>query len=288
MAIYQSQHKGEIIDEAVKRVLDILINKTSILPVEVGGTGQTSIAGIKSMLGMDETQYDVQPVNKGGTGATTAANARTNLGVTPDAIGAVKKSGDNMTGSLSVEKSTYPQFVLLANTPDTKAFLQIEGSSTQIINQNSISDSSNGRMLSLSNSKGQADVKNALRLLDKVDGTWHNYIVLTTANAAEMIQSLLTGGSISVVKSVQRGTYTTTTSTSGTITISSVDVNKSFVLVNGCVDGGSSNEGTSSAPAYKAYVGDTSVSLSSSTQLTVKNQTGTSGATIAWQVVEFY
>lgn len=288
MAIYQSQHKGEIIDEAVKRVLDILINKTAILPVEVGGTGQTSIAGIKSMLGMDETQYDVQPVNKGGTGATTAADARTNLGVTPANIGAVSKAGDTMTGSLVITKATNPQLTFNA-TDSAKRLLIQQSSGGASLNTYSIAgNTTNYRQLSLRDAAISSDIGSALRLIDRVNGTDSYYNILTTANAASLIQSLLTGGSISVVKSVQRGTYTTTTSTSVTITISSVDVNKSFVLVNGCVDGGSSNEGTGSSPAYKAYVGDTSVSLSSSTALTVKNQTGTSGATIAWQVVEFY
>lgn len=41
-------------------------------------------------------------INKGGTGATTAAQARTNLGITPANIGAVKKSGDTMTGELNL------------------------------------------------------------------------------------------------------------------------------------------------------------------------------------------
>lgn len=40
-------------------------------------------------------------VDNGGTGATTAASARTNLGITPANIGAVTKSGDTMTGTLT-------------------------------------------------------------------------------------------------------------------------------------------------------------------------------------------
>lgn len=43
------------------------------------------------------------PVTRGGTGATTTAGARTNLEITPANIGAVAKTGDTMTGALTID-----------------------------------------------------------------------------------------------------------------------------------------------------------------------------------------
>ena len=52
-----------------------------------------------------DTTGDVVSIESGGTGATTAANARANLGITPANIGAVKTTGDTMTGNLKVDRS---------------------------------------------------------------------------------------------------------------------------------------------------------------------------------------
>ena len=78
---YQSAYEGEEIDESIGKVQDIFIKKTAAIPVDVGGTGQTTIQGIKDMLGIGGgTQGDVIPISGGGTGATTAAGALKNLG----------------------------------------------------------------------------------------------------------------------------------------------------------------------------------------------------------------
>lgn len=49
-----------------------------ILPVAQGGTGQTTIEGIKNAIGFGEN--GVLPITSGGTGATTAEQALSNLG----------------------------------------------------------------------------------------------------------------------------------------------------------------------------------------------------------------
>lgn len=43
------------------------------------------------------------PIELGGTNAKTAAEARDNLGVTPSNIGAISKTGDAMTGVLTLK-----------------------------------------------------------------------------------------------------------------------------------------------------------------------------------------
>lgn len=252
MAIYKSQHKGEIIDEAVKRVIDILINKTAILPVEVGGTGQTSIDGIKSMLGMDETQYDVQPINKGGTGATTAADARTNLGVTPGNIGAAPASEHNMKSYTSLWQ------IGLSGAPTMDEIQQALPNSSRLVFNPSTSGYAEGT--------GTANIPSlyGMVVMEKIDpsrwdisfrsktgsnelwvGTkgensgaaaFNQWVKIpSTATLASDIQSLLQGGSISVVKSIQRGTITIAGhQTEGYATLAtSVNTSKAVVLYGG-------------------------------------------------------
>ena len=60
-------------------------------------------------------------VSSGGTGATTAAAARTNLEITPANIGAVAKSGDTMTGTLTIE-SSWPTIYLRSNSSGTSQY----------------------------------------------------------------------------------------------------------------------------------------------------------------------
>ena len=69
-----------------------------ILPVEHGGTGQTTAAAARNALGLGNTTGAL-PIKNGGTGGTTGAAACANLG-------AVKKSGDTMTGQLIAYNNT--------------------------------------------------------------------------------------------------------------------------------------------------------------------------------------
>ena len=71
--------------------------------------------GFGTAAGADETITFGWPVklnkplevSQGGTGAGNAASACAN-------IGAVKKSGDTMTGNLSIQSSLYPSFIPVA------------------------------------------------------------------------------------------------------------------------------------------------------------------------------
>lgn len=51
-----------------------------VLPISGGGTGQTTVAGVRYVLGLGNTNGAL-PIANGGTGATTAAQARANLGL---------------------------------------------------------------------------------------------------------------------------------------------------------------------------------------------------------------
>lgn len=51
-----------------------------ILPITLGGTGQTTKKAVRNTLGLGNTTGAL-PVANGGTGATSAANARTKLGI---------------------------------------------------------------------------------------------------------------------------------------------------------------------------------------------------------------
>lgn len=56
--------------------------KFGTLPIAQGGTGTTTLAGIKSLLGLGSVASEnTLPISKGGTGSTTQAGARTNLGL---------------------------------------------------------------------------------------------------------------------------------------------------------------------------------------------------------------
>lgn len=55
-----------------------------VLPIAGGGTGQTTVAGIRNVLGLGNTSGAL-PIANGGTGATTPEAARKNLGI--DSIG---------------------------------------------------------------------------------------------------------------------------------------------------------------------------------------------------------
>lgn len=51
-----------------------------VLPIAGGGTGQTTIAGVRNVLGLGNTNGPL-PIANGGTGATTAEAARKNLDI---------------------------------------------------------------------------------------------------------------------------------------------------------------------------------------------------------------
>ena len=105
-------------------------------------------------------------------------------------------------------------------------------------------------------------------------------IILEKTNSIE--ESIKQRGTI---KSIQRGEFQGTDITRD-ITISSVDINKSILIINGGItqyDSGSSSD-RFFAPYYASFKNNTTLTLKSSLAF------GTSGSQgrCAWQVIEFY
>ena len=109
-------------------------------------------------------------VSQGGTGAASGAAACGN-------IGAVKKSGDTMTGDLRVQTSLYPSVKLLPTHNGTTNQTVFEGSYVGASSFAAWQDSSgsNRRMLEVRNAGYQPDLNNAVLLRTAVNGTWHIY-----------------------------------------------------------------------------------------------------------------
>lgn len=132
-------------------------------------------------------------------------------------------------------------------------------------------------------------IENALQMWWYDDGKEHYASFFgehNTSLLATTIQNLLKGGSISVIKSVQRGTVNISSSSSSTynVTISAVNINKSFLIINGENSTGSSGAAT----PYNA-----SGEIKNSTTLlftpTYKDNSPVEYEySLRWQVVEFY
>lgn len=101
------------------------------------------------------------------------------------------------------------------------------------------------------------------------------------------VNSLLGRTTFPAVKSVQRGSaYTSTSSRYTTVSISSVNTSKSIVLITF-----SGELHSSRPPDYADWIyaaGMISASLSSSSITFKRGHDITSGPTIEWQVIEFY
>jgi len=122
---------------------------TGVLDTNHGGTGENLKASPSLLVNLGDNTADdvfqasprpgvtgVLDTTHGGTGADTPAAARSSLGITPANIGAVKKSGDTMTGNLIVEKAgdAYAQAYNSAN--GVRVSLEASGSTNHGIYSN--------------------------------------------------------------------------------------------------------------------------------------------------------
>lgn len=109
-------------------------------------------------------------VDQGGTGATAGAAACGN-------IGAVKRSGDTMTGNLSISGYLYPSIYLLPTYNGTTNRTVFEGSYVGASSFSSWQDSSgsNRRMLEVRNAGASSTKDNAAVLWDVVNGSYYSY-----------------------------------------------------------------------------------------------------------------
>ena len=109
-------------------------------------------------------------VDQGGTGAETASAACTKLG-------AVKKSGDTMTGNLAISGYLYPSLYLLPTYNSTTNRTVFEGSYVGASSFSSWEDGTgnNRRMLEVRNAAYQASLDFAVLLRTCTGGTWASY-----------------------------------------------------------------------------------------------------------------
>ena len=117
-------------------------------------------------------------VSQGGTGARNAASACGN-------IGAVKKSGDTMTGNLAIQSSLYPSMYLLPTYNGTTNRIVFEGSYAGAASFAAWDDSSGNsrRMLEVRNASYEASRDNAVLLRDVVNGTYYAFRVFHSGMA---------------------------------------------------------------------------------------------------------
>lgn len=109
-------------------------------------------------------------VDQGGTGANNAASACGNMG-------AVKKSGDTMTGNLSISGYLYPSLYLLPTYNSTTNRTVFEGSYVGASSFSAWEDSTgnNRRMLEVRTKAYQNSLDNAVLLRVCDAGTWASY-----------------------------------------------------------------------------------------------------------------
>ena len=147
-------------------IMDILADGTGIAFGKVAETSGYAEFGwplkLSSPLG----------IAYGGTGATTAAAALA-------ALGAVKKSGDTMTGNLTIQSNLYPSVYLKPTYNDTTNRTVFEGSYLGASSFASWEDSTgnNRRMLEVRTKGYEASLDNAVMVRVCDNGTWGNYRV---------------------------------------------------------------------------------------------------------------
>lgn len=109
-------------------------------------------------------------ITQGGTGASTPANACA-------ALGAVKKTGDTMTGNLSIQDSLYPSVYLQPTYNSTTNRTVFEGSYAGASSFAAWEDSSgsNRRMLEVRTAKYESSMDNAVLLRTAVNNSWYSY-----------------------------------------------------------------------------------------------------------------
>lgn len=152
-------------------------------------------------------------VDQGGTGATTGSAACGKLG-------AVKKSGDTMTGNLSISGYLYPSLYLLPTYNNTTNRTVFEGSYTGASSFASWQDSTgnNRRMLEVRNAGAEASRDNAVVLRDVVNGNYYTYRMFHAGMATPVpVANGGTGANNAATARSNLGTNNAANLTAGTI-----------------------------------------------------------------------
>lgn len=216
-------------------------------------------------ISVDITEDDlpIVPIAKGGTGATNAVGALANLGALP------KNGSVPMSGNLTIERAGYTR-ITQNNTATGATAIQ------------AITDNGKSGYWNFQDADGvEHEVRmNGGNLEYKKDGQYHKLFGQhNTSDLTNVIKNLLTGGEISMVKSVQRGI--TQVPYAANVTISAVNPKKTFVNVQTAVPNTAElNQAlNASGPA-------TGGALTNST--TLRLYSSDSSYFAVWEVIEFY
>lgn len=241
---------ADIIDEALSNKLNSDFSNVSggAVPISNGGTGATTAASARTNLGVMARDFSnassTLSISKGGTGATTADGIKNNLGLGTSSWVTFDKT---ISGSFEIVNS-YPYIDFSPNS-QTDYEVRIAKNDTNQLN--------------IEAPNGNATLK--------VNGSK----VLTTATLATEIQSLLTGGNISMIKSIQKGTIHAESQTC-TVTINTVNTNKSIII------------NTGSTFHYEEGIGMLELINSNTIQVTKRINKSSLSIYVGFEVIEFY
>lgn len=127
----------------------------------------------------------------------------------PSSSNFVKKTGDTMTGSLTVNGNitastvSYPKLIVRPTASGAgDGFMESSGHSTSVVARNVVDNNSNSRALLIKDSVNAATLDDAIQLVDRVSNTSKNYNIIHAGNIANY------GGQIVSVISDTGGTFT--------------------------------------------------------------------------------
>ena len=127
----------------------------------------------------------------------------------PSSSNFVKKTGDTMTGSLTVNGNitastvNYPKLIVRPTASGTgEGFMESSGHSTSVVARNVVGNNSNSRTLLIKDSVNAATLDGAIQLVDRVSNTSKYYNIIHAGNIANY------GGQIVSVISDTGGTFT--------------------------------------------------------------------------------
>jgi hypothetical protein len=127
----------------------------------------------------------------------------------PSSSNFVKKTGDTMTGSLTVNGNitastvSYPKLIVRPTASGAgEGFMESSGHSTSVVARNVVDNNSNSRTLLIKDSVNAATLDDAIQLVDRVSNTSKNYNIIHAGNIANY------GGQIVSVISDTGGTFT--------------------------------------------------------------------------------
>ncbi|MCI1958823.1 MAG: hypothetical protein LKJ25_04270 [Clostridia bacterium] len=220
-------------------------------------------ANVLTKLAADNS---VVPVKNGGTGASSSSSALSNLG-------GLSKSGGTMTGDLTIGANRV-KYNSASNT-----YIDLWENDSEGLTKTNNVDIGSWQGVSFSNTCSTGSVSKGSPAVSI--GTRNGNIYLAgdifNSDGENYVQSLLTGGEISVIKSIQRGTVNLEDEQySATATISAVDTSKAVIHFLGGVYG---------ADTLQSFG---RIELTNSTTVSVYRYERNYTAAVGFEVIEYH